>query len=82
MKILALSVAGVPHRRLRINRAACYVTAGKVAWELDDPIVTLRGGRRRVSGRVSELVLPPVIALAKRKAMVRHAHPIPLGRDY
>jgi hypothetical protein len=81
MKILALSIAGVPHRWLGINRAACYVAAGKVAWELGEPIVTLRGGRQRMSGRVSELVLPPVIALAKSEAMVRYAHPIPLGRD-
>jgi hypothetical protein len=81
MKILSLSIAGVPHRWLDIDRAAYYVASGKVAWGLGDAPVILRGGFQRASGRRSELVLPPVIALAKSEAMTRYAHAIPLGRD-
>jgi hypothetical protein len=81
MKILALSVAGVPHRWFDIERAAYYVATGKVAWALGDSLVVLRGGMQRTSGVRSELALPPIIALAKSEALVRHAHAIPLGRD-
>lgn len=81
MKILALSVAGVPHRWMDVNRAAYYVAADKVAWALGDPMVILHGGEQRISGLRSELALPPVIALAKSEAMTRHAGAIPLGRD-
>ncbi len=81
MRILALSIAGTPHRWLDIDRAAYYVAAGKVAWALGEPAMVLHGGKQRVSGLRSELALPPVIALAKSEAMVRHAHAIPLGRD-
>lgn len=81
MKILALSIAGVLHRWLDIDRAAYYVAAGKVAWALGEPAVILHGGEQRSSGLRSELALPPVIALSKSEAMIRHAHAIPLGRD-
>lgn len=81
MKILALNIAGVPHRWFDIDRAAYYVATGKVAWALGAPAMILHGGEQRVSGLRSELALPPVIALAKSEAMVRHAHTIPLGRD-
>ncbi|CAG1002197.1 hypothetical protein BURK2_03123 [Burkholderiales bacterium] len=81
MKILALSVAGVPHRWVDINRAAYYVAADKVAWELGEPIAILRGGLQRATGVRSEIILPPVIALAKSEAMAGYARAIPLGRD-
>jgi hypothetical protein len=81
MKILALSVAGVPHRWLDIDRAAYYVAAGKVAWSLGDPAAILRGGCQRVSGQRSELAVPSVIALAKSETMARYQHAIPLGRE-
>jgi len=81
MNILALSVAGVPHRWLDIDRAAYYVAADKVAWSLGEPAVILHGGLHRATGLRSELTLPPVIALARSEAMVRHTHAIPLGRD-
>lgn len=81
MRILALSIAGVPHRWMDIDRAAYYVASGKVAWHLGDTAALLHGGIQRISGRRSELILPPVIALANSEAMVRHAPSIPLGRE-
>ena len=81
MQYLALDIAGTPHRWLDADRAAYYVATGKVAWSLGDPSVVLHGGVQRISGQQSILSLPPVIALAKSEAMVRHARAIPLGRD-
>lgn len=81
MQILALSIAGVPHRWMSIDRAAYYVASGKVAWELGESSAVLNGGVQRISGLRSQLVVPPIIALAKSETMVRHARSIPLGRD-
>lgn len=81
MRILALSISGMPHRWMDIDRAAYYVATNKVAWTLGDPAMILHGGTQRTSGLRSELALPPVIALARSEAMVCHAYAIPLGRD-
>jgi hypothetical protein len=37
MRILALSISGMPHRWMDIDRAAYYVATDKVAWTLGDP---------------------------------------------
>ena len=81
MRVLALSIAGIPHRWMAVDRAAYYVAAGKVAWSLGDAAITLSGGIQRRTGEVSRLAIPAVIALAKSESMVKHARPIPLGRD-
>lgn len=81
MRILALSVAGTPHRWMEIDRAAYYVATGKVAWSLGDPATVLHGGTQRITGERSRLELPPIIALAKSETMARYAHSIPLGRE-
>lgn len=78
--ILALDIAGNPFRWLSAERAVYYMTAGKVAWNLGADAQVFRGGIRRDGGR-SILHVPPIIALARSEAMVRHAQPIPLGHD-
>lgn len=81
-QILALDIAGNPFRWLDIERAAYYVAGGKVAWDLGESGLVLHGGRSRSAGIRSELVIKPVIALAKSDAMVRHHRDeLPLGRD-
>lgn len=79
--ILALDIAGNPFRWFDLERAIHYVAAGKVAWELGDEPFVFHGGVQRDSGLRSELVVRPVIALAKSEIMVRHHLPIPLGHD-
>lgn len=79
--ILALDIAGNPFKWLDIERAAHYAAGGKVAWDLGDEILVMRGGVQRASGLRSELVIRPVIALAKSEAMVGHLRAIPLGHD-
>ena len=54
MRILALSIAGMPHRWMDIDRAAYYVATDKVAWTLGDPALILHGGTQRTSGLRSE----------------------------
>lgn len=80
-QILALDIAGNPFRWLDIDRAARYVATDRVAWSLGEAATIFRGGVQRISGIRSQLEVPPVIALAKSEAMVRHARPIPLGDD-
>lgn len=80
-QILALDIAGNPFRWLDIDRAARYVATDRVAWSLGAVSTIFRGGVQRVSGVRSQLVVPPVIALAKSEVMVRHVRPIPLGDD-
>ena len=69
--VLCLDIAGNPWRWLYIERAAHYVASGKVAWELGEGAIVLRGGVNR-HGRRSELIVHPVIALARSESMVRH----------
>ena len=81
MRVLALSIAGVPWQWLEVERAAYYVAGGKVAWHIGDPMKVLHGGTQRITGLPSQLEIPPVIALAKSETMSRHAAGIPLGRE-
>lgn len=79
-QILALDIAGNPFRWLDIERAIYYAAGGKVAWEIGADELVFRGGVRRCGER-SQVVLRPVIALAKSEAMVRHMQSLPLGHD-
>lgn len=79
-QILALDIAGNPFRWLDIERAIYYAAGGKVAWEIGEDELVFRGGVRRCGER-SQVVLRPVIALAKSEAMVRHMQSLPLGHD-
>jgi len=78
--ILALDIAGNPFRWLDGERAAYYIAKGKVAWELGEDALVFRGGFDNMGER-SMLSVPPVIALAKSEAMVRHMQALPLGHD-
>jgi len=79
--VLCLDIAGNPWRWLDIERAAHYVASGKVAWELGEGAIVLRGGVNR-HGRRSELIVHPVIALARSESMVRHLREtLALGHD-
>lgn len=81
LQILALDIAGNPFRWLDIEHAASYVASGKVAWELGNDAIILRGGIGR-NGKRSELAVKPVIALARSELMVRHMQePLALGHD-
>ena len=79
-QILALDIAGNPFRWLDPERAVYYAAGGKVAWAIGEDALVFHGGINR-SGERSQIVLRPVIALAKSEAMVRHQRSLPLGHD-
>lgn len=79
--ILTLDIAGQPWDWLSIEDAAYYVATNKVAWTLGEDAIRLRGGIN-ARGERSILEIPPIIALARSEARVRHAKAIlPLGKD-
>lgn len=77
--ILALDISGNPFRWLTPERAAYYQAARKVAWEIGEKVLVLRGGLNR-AGERSVLEIAPVIALAKSEGMAKWAQTaLPLG---
>lgn len=80
VSILSLDVAGNPFRWLTPERAAYYQAANKVAWEIGEKVLVLRGGVNRHTGERSILEVAPVIALAKSEGMAKWAQvALPLG---
>lgn len=62
-KILTLDVAGVPRHWVNVEHAAEYYTKKKVAWEVGDFALTLRGGIQRSTGLQSELTIRSIVAI-------------------
>ena len=60
--ILALDIAGTPVRWIGAETAAGYYASGKIAWELGDAPIHLRGGINRV-GLQSGLRIAPIVAV-------------------
>lgn len=61
--VLKLDAAGTPQEWLEFEAAAYYLSQGKVAWSVGDPIVVMRGGMNAVTGAQSTLALPPIMAI-------------------
>lgn len=62
--VLQLDIMGTPQAWITPEQAALHYATGTVAWEDgDSPLVTLRGGINVASGRQSQLVIQPIIAL-------------------
>ena len=68
--ILALDIAGTPVRWVGAETAAGYYASGKVAWELGDPSIRLRGGIN-CAGLQSELRIAPIVAVKSPDYAVR-----------
>ena len=60
--ILALDIAGTPVRWIGPETAAMYYASGKIAWELGDAPIHLRGGINRL-GVQSGLSIAPIVAV-------------------
>lgn len=78
-QILALDIAGNPFEWLHPSGAAHYYATGKVAWDLGDQEIVLRGGMSK-AGIQSIMRIKPVIAIANSEIMSRMMREhIPLG---
>lgn len=63
-KVLQLDIQGTPQAWITAEEAALHYATDTVAWEEgQSPLVTLRGGWNVASGRQSQLVIHPIIAL-------------------
>lgn len=66
-EVLQLDILGTPQAWISPERAAVHYATGSVAWEEGaGPLTTLRGGWNVPTGKESEIVLFPIIALNGR----------------
>ena len=69
-QVLQLDIQGTPQSWITAEQAALHYSTGTVAWEEgESPLVTLRGGWNVASGRQSQLVIQPIIALRGKPAV-------------
>jgi hypothetical protein len=79
MQILVLDVAGQPAAWISPNDAAAYYANEKIAWDIGDETVTLRGGHNR-HGLQSLLTIKPIIAISGSAMMAgKMRQQLPLG---
>jgi hypothetical protein len=65
-QILTLDIAGRPARWIAWQEAAMLYCRDRIAWEAGESRIRVRGGRSRLSGRQSELLLSTIVAIAGR----------------
>ncbi len=61
-RILRLNIAGQPIEWLTWKESACIYARGLVAWSLGGIVRKVKGGKSRLSGKQSVLLLPSIIA--------------------
>ena len=63
-QVLQLDIQGTPQAWITLEDAALHYASGSVSWEQGvGPLAVLRGGWNVPSGRQSEIVIHPIIAL-------------------
>lgn len=75
--ILALDVAGAPHRWLSVRQAAHYYATQLVAWSVGQHEFVLRGGIQRSTGIQSQIRASSIIAIKGKDFIVRHFDHVP-----
>jgi len=76
-QILALEVAGAPHRWINVRGAAHYYATNMVAWAAGQHEFVLRGGTQRSTGEQSVLRASSIIAIKGKDFMIRHFDHVP-----
>lgn len=62
-QVLALDSAGSPSCWLPLKDAILYQVNGKVAWSIGEAQLSMRGGVNRITGQISEVSTPGIIAI-------------------
>src|SRR5262245_44671146 len=70
--ILALDVAGAPHRWINVRVAAHYYATDMIAWATGTHEFVLRGGTQRATGIQSSIRASSIIAIKGKDFIVRH----------
>jgi hypothetical protein len=70
--ILALDVAGAPHRWINVRDAAHYYATDMIAWAIGTNEFVLRGGTQRATGLQSMIRASSIIAIKGKDFIVRH----------
>jgi len=78
-RILSLDSQGQPHRWVSHEAAIVYHAKGLVAWQLGEGEgdVLYRGGENRVTGKMSQIVTAPIIAVKGEAAASKRANKPP-----
>jgi hypothetical protein len=71
-QILALDVAGAPHRWINVRDAAHYYATDMIAWAAGTNEFVLRGGTQRATGLQSMIHASSIIAIKGKDFIVRH----------
>src|SRR5574343_447215 len=75
--ILSLDVHGTPQSWVTWQDAITYQAKNQVAWSLGENYFTFHGGRSRLTGEVSELTTPSIIAVRSEHGKVKFNHKVP-----
>jgi len=75
-QILALDIAGAPHRWITVREAAHYYASGLVAWSAGANEFVLRGGTQ-ATGLRSEIRASSIVAIRGKDFMVRNFDRVP-----
>ena len=75
--ILALDVAGAPHRWINVRTAAHYYATDMIAWAVGASEFTLRGGTQRSTGLQSLIRASSIVAIKGKDFIVRHFDQVP-----
>jgi hypothetical protein len=75
--ILALDIAGAPHRWINTRIAAHYYATDMIAWATGTTEFVLHGGVQRSTGLQSMIRTNSIIAIKGRQFIVRHFNHVP-----
>jgi len=75
--ILALDVAGAPHRWINVRAAAHYYATDMIAWAAGTNEFLLRGGTQRATGVQSQIRASSIVAIKGKDFMIRHFDQVP-----
>ena len=75
--ILALDVAGAPHRWINVRNAAHYYATDMIAWAIGTHEFVLRGGTQRSTGMQSLIRASSIIAIKGKDFIVRNFDHVP-----